>query len=146
MRNKQYLTDPPKMWMIIFWCFFALFMAMLVYGATGEDWSASGLYLMALGVFYALYARVYWNYPILHDEYLVIQNLLFLSQKFRYNDMEHITITNAGRGNLLIIKLRGKRFSRHITISCVHNKDLDNLAVDLQQKGVNTIRKRSPFD
>ena len=146
MTNKNYLTDPPKIWMIIFWCSFAVLIAFLVYGATERNWLAFVLDLMSSGVFYVLYARMYWNYPILQEDYLVIQNILLCSSKFRYSDIEHATITNAVRGNLLSIKLRHKRFARHITISCVHDNNLDQLAVDLQQKGVNTIRKMSPFD
>lgn len=146
MRNTQYLTDPPKRWMIIFWCGFALFIAILVFCATGKDWGAFGLDIIASGGFGALYIRIYWNYPILLKDYLVIQNILHCSNKFRYNDIESATVINAGRGNLLIIKLKQKLFSRHIIISCVHDKDLDKLSADLLQKGVNTIRKKTPFN
>ena len=146
MKNKTYFTDPPKIWMIIFWCFFALLIAILVYGATGKNFSAFGLDIIASGIFGVVYARIYWNYPILQDDILVIQNLCLFSSKFRYDEIEDITIINAGRGNLLIIKLKHKHFSRHIIISCVHDNDLDRLDADLQQKGVNTIRKMNPFD
>lgn len=146
MSDKKYFTDPPKMWMIIFWCCFELLIALIVYGAAGKDWEAFILYIITIGVFDALYARIYWNYPILTEYYLVIQNILHCSNKFKYNDIESATIINAGRGNLLIVKLKHKRFSRHIVISCVHDNDLDKLSVELQQKGVNTIRKMNPFD
>lgn len=146
MRNKQYLTDPPKSWMIFFWCFFALLIAVLVYGATGRNWYAGGLCIIAIALFYGFYVNIYWNYPILHEKYLVIQNVIFCSRIFKYEDIEHVIITNAGRGNLLIIKLRNKRFSRHFTISCVNDNDLDKLSADLQLNSVDTIRKKNPFE
>ena len=146
MSNKKYFTDPPKVWMIIFWCCFALFIAVLVYGATGKDLSALGLDILASAIFGVVYARIYWNYPILQDDILLIQNLFLCSSKFRYDVIEYATIINAGRGNILIIKLKHKHFSRHIIISCVHDNDLDKLSAELQQKGVHTIRKLSPFD
>ncbi len=146
MSDKKYLTDPPKVGIIIFWCCFALFIAILVYGATGKDFCAFSLDLIASGIFGVFYAKIYWNYPIIQEDILVIQNLLLCSSKFRYDDIEHVTIINAGRGNLLIVKLKHKHFSRHIIISCVHDNDLDKLSADLQQKGVNTIRKMNPFD
>lgn len=45
--NQKYLTDPPKVWMIIFWCYFFLFIAILVYGASGKDFGAFGLDIIA---------------------------------------------------------------------------------------------------
>lgn len=146
MRNKQYFTDPPKSWMIFFWCLFALVVAVLVYSATGRNWNACGLFIIAIALFYGFYVNIYWNYPILHEEYLAIQNVIFCSRIFKYEDIEHVTITNTGRGNLFIIKLRNKRFSRHFIISCVNDNDLDKLSADLRLNGVDTIRKKNPLE
>lgn len=52
---------------------------------------------------------------------------------------------NSARGPI-IIRLKDKCWSRRFCIDCVNNNDLDKLSAELQQKGVNSIRKMNPFD
>ena len=52
---------------------------------------------------------------------------------------------NSARGPIIIIRLKDKCWSRGFCIVCVNNNDLDKLSAELQQKGVNTIRK-NPFN
>ena len=87
-----------------------------------------------------------WNYPRLHNDSIEVRNIIFISFKYRYDRIKKIEIINYGRGPILNIKLKDSGINRRFLIACVHHKDLDKLSADLQQKGVNTIRKMSPFD
>ena len=97
-------------------------------------------------IFDLLLIYTYWNYPILHEDNFEIKNIVLFSFNYKYEDIKQIDIVNSAKGPIIIIKLKDRHLSRRFCIDAVDNKDLDNLAIDLQQKGVNTIRKRSPFD
>ena len=97
-------------------------------------------------LFDLLLIYTYWNYPILHENNIEIKNLILFSCEYKYEDIKQIEIVNSAKGPIIIIKLKDRHLSRRFCIDAVDNKDLDNLAIELQQKGVYTIRKRSPFD
>lgn len=145
MNNKKYLTNPPHRWIIILWCLFCLFLTWMGYLATGKYqliWSMTSFLLL----FDLLLIYTYWNYPILHKERIEIKNLIGFSFNFKYESINKIEIMNSARGPIIIIRLKDKCWSRRFCIDCVNNNDLDKLSVELQQKGVNTIRKMNPFD
>ena len=97
-------------------------------------------------VFDLLLIYTYWNFPIPHDERIEIKNLIGFSFNFKYDSIKTIEIINTARGPVIIVRLKDKYWSRRFCIACINNNDLDKLSAELQQKGVHTIRKMSPFD
>lgn len=141
MKNKKYLTNPPKTWMIIFWCLSCLSMCYILHFMTHNLWATS-LFLIFIIIFTALYIFWYWNYPILEEKYLIIKNILFHARTYNYCDIERIDLVCINsKGYVIAIKLNGKHFRKSTYITCVATEQLNDLCVELTQKGLTVKRK-----
>lgn len=147
MMEKNYLTNPPKIWMVMAWVIFCLLVGLCVIAVPSEFSVRYDLiYFVSIGLFGALWINTYWNYPLVKKDCIEIRNLLFPSRKYRYCDIVQAEIVNTGRGPCLFIKLRERRFKKRVCIDCVDNKALDELLIDLRQRNVNVVRKSNPFE
>ena len=81
MMENKYLTNPPKVWMIMTWVIFCLVVGINIIAIPSElsVWYDL-IYFIFMGLFGSLWINVYWNYPILKDDYIEIKNLLFPSR------------------------------------------------------------------
>lgn len=142
MTHCNFNTHHPNKYIVGLWCAVCLLLGAGIYSATNiwggiSFWGLTG----TLGVCW-IHSR--WNYPVLHDEFIEIKNIVFLnySKKYKYEDIEHIEIPFVPYHNpCLAIKLKGRRFRRLHDINCVDFDTLDTLIGVLQQKGVSAMRK-----
>jgi hypothetical protein len=137
--DKKYYTDPPKIWAIALWLLFCSVAVLWVFTAPGKAGREpiKWLYIVFLGCFCLMYVRWYWNYPIVGRDSLIIKNLLFSSKIYRYEDIEYLEmVCNNSKGTGLAVKLKNKRFRKSVFITCVAIEQLDELYLELNQKGV----------
>ena len=136
--DKKYYTDPPKIWSIVFWAIFFSLCCVWVFSAPGTGPQIiKWFYPVCLVCFCLMYIRCYWNYPIVGRDSLIIKNLLFSSKIYRYEDIEYLEMVCINsKGNALVVKLKNKRFRKSVFITCVAIEQLDDLYLELNQKGV----------